>query len=172
MRLLLDCKNYVTLDHVGHLLAHLFKLDGVAILHASLHINTEQLLFVHQPASPAVRTLFCECFALALTLGALLLHFHLHHAHVDPLRGLPSALTLLADLHLAALSASALTLAAIHLAIDVEVRVSPVVQLLESGFDRQFLRGSFLPAVLISSLLEPINLIEALLVVDLAFGLV
>ena len=165
-------ENDIALNHVRNLFSHLFEFDCVASFHAPLHIDTKQLLLVHESPTAAVRALFRECFPFTLALGTLLLHFHLHHAHVNSLRCLASAFTLITNLHLSAFSACTLAFTAVNLAIDVEVRLSPDVQLLKRGLNSKLLSGAFLTSVLVSALFESLNLIDALLVVNLPFGLV
>jgi hypothetical protein len=136
VRLLLNREYDIALNHVRNLFSHLFEFDCVASFHAPFHVDAKQLLFVHQSSAAAVRTLLGESFPFTRTLGTLLLHFHLHHAHVDSLRCLASAFTLIAHLHLSTLSACTLTLTAVNLAINVEVRLSPDVQFLKRGLNR------------------------------------
>lgn len=137
----------VTLDLVRNLLALLLEQDLVAILHASLHVDIEDLILADQFGASALRALLCEHFALATAGSAGLLHLHLHHAHLDVLRGLALSLAGRAGFEVAALSATAATLLAVDVASDGHLALSAVVQLLEGGLDGDLGVGTLAPVV-------------------------
>lgn len=121
MRRLLNLEDNIALYHIWNLFSLSFEQNCVTVLHTSLHIHLESFSFLHETISPALLADFSESFTLATAFITWLLHLHLHHAHIDILSDLSTALTRWTDFHLAALSARALTFVAVDFTTDFKL---------------------------------------------------
>ena len=135
--LLLQHDNDVALQHIWHLFTLSLEDDPLLVSHAFRDVNCDRLLVLDDFFALAGFAVFLVDLTTSCTLVARLLHLHLHESHVLGHRNLAFSLALGALLLLAALGTGALALAAVDVAIDVELHLGPGVQLLQRHLQLQ-----------------------------------
>lgn len=164
--LLLNNKCDITLNLVVNLLSLTLKNNCIAIFHSFFHIYFEYFLLINKTMVTSV-TMFLKSLALAITLGAMLLHIHLHKAHIDHLVDNSSALTLGTHFQFSTFSTCAFAMFTIHFSFNTNWWMSSQVQFFERSFDCDLVIGTLL--TMISSLFDTLKRFFALLIINLAF---
>lgn len=165
MRLLFQNHNDVALQHVRYLLSLALIDYLLAISHTFHDVNNELFLLHDNLATAALTTVLLVCAALTAAFVTRLLHLNLHEAHVLKHLDLSLALALRASLGFAAFGAGALALFAVDIPVYVKVLGGSHIELFETHREINLVLGSF--HALITAALVALNLVFALLVVDL-----
>ena len=171
MLFLFNSEYEVAGDHVGYLLGLPLKDHLVAVLHAPLNLHIQRLHIVYNLATLAVRTVGSGDLASAAAPVTGSLHLHLHaEADLDLLHHDTLASALRALLGLAVLGPGPPALRTVDVARNRHVPGGPQVQLLERDPHVCACLRALLS--LVPAPLQPLEPLEALLVVHLSLVLV
>ena len=170
MRRLLELQDYVTLQHVRHLLTQSLVYNLLFVYHSWYNLQVEPFLLHDDLSATADLAILLVRASFALALATGLLGLYLHEAHILRHPNHALAFTLWACLCLAAFSSTALASRTVDVSAHIELLKHACVELLERNFHVNFTLRPLHPIVTTS--LVPLDLILALLIVDLPLGLV
>ena len=171
MWFLFYCKYEVTGYHVGDLLGFPLKHDLIPVLHPLFNLHIQCLHVIHNLATLAVRAVSGIGLSPAAAPIALCLHLHLHpEADLYLLHDDPLPIALGALLGLAVLGPGPPALGTVDVARNRHVPGGPQVQFLERDPHVGACLGALLS--LVPASLQPLEPLEALLVVHLSLVLV
>ena len=148
MRLLLNCEDEITLNHVWDLLSFTLKKDFITVFHTSLNIHSKCLHIVNNFAALTVRAvLSCDCTSTSAFIASCL-HLHLHSkADLNVLHDNSCSVTLRTLLDLSVLCSRASAFGAIHISCDRHVSARSEIQFFQGHPDISFCRRTFLSIV-------------------------
>lgn len=118
---LLDDKDEITSGLIGHLLTFFLKELLVSIAHSLLDVDLKQFSLLNQSVPSAFLAVCGSGCSFTSTLRTVLLHLHLHDAHVDHLQNHSLAIAFWARLQLTVLGPGASAVRAIYVSVDVHL---------------------------------------------------
>ena len=167
MRLLVNHKDYISLNHIWNLFALPFKHYCFSVRHALFNIHHKSLPLLHETLTSTRGTLLRKDLSFGLASTAGLLHLHLHHPHIDVLHYLTFALTGGTCFEVAALGTTSFALTAVHISIYGKLAVSACVKFFKGCFNVYFVSWTLLSAISTSKFLSVTNKIHTVHIVQL-----